>query len=53
MSSTAHTKSTLDGLMKDIYSDEGLVKLVPDFGVLYKMLPFESGKKVGRDYVQA
>ena len=53
MTSTSHTKSTLDGLMKDVYSDEKLVNMVPDFGLLYKMIDFEKAKKIGRDYVKA
>jgi len=47
-----HTKSTLDGLYKDVYGDS-LDSLVPDFSKLLKMVPFKEAKKTGRDFVQA
>lgn len=52
MTGYAHTKSTLDGYLKDVYADGGLEKLVPDFGLLYKMISFEAAKKLGRDFVK-
>lgn len=47
-----HTKSTLDGLFRDVYGDS-LDSLVPDFSKLLKMVPFKESKKTGRDFVQA
>lgn len=49
---SAHTKSTLDGLFKDVYGDK-LDSLIPDFGILTKRIGFSSAKKTGRDFVQA
>lgn len=49
----SNTKLTLDGLLKDVYSDEGLQSLTPDFAILYNRIPFKTAQKVGRDFVQA
>jgi hypothetical protein len=51
MSSGAQTKATLDGLYKDVYADS-LSNLVPDFGIVVKMIAFSIAKKTGRDYVK-
>lgn len=48
---SAHTKSTLDGLFKEVYADK-LESLVPDFGILTKKIGFAKAKKTGRDYVK-
>lgn len=48
---SAQTKATLDGLYKDVYADD-LSNLVPDFGILVKMIGFKPEKKTGRDYVK-
>jgi hypothetical protein len=51
MSSGAQTKAALDGLFKDVYADS-MDNLVPDFGIIVKMISFSSAKKTGRDYVK-
>src|SRR5215217_5199865 len=48
----ANTKATLDGLLKDVYSDK-LDNLRPDFGVLVGKIGFREAKKTGRDYVES
>jgi len=48
----SHTKSTLDGLFKDVYVGK-LESLIPDFGILMKKIAFESANKTGRDYVKS
>ena len=48
----AGTKSTLDGLYKDVYADK-MDSLIPDFGILTKRIKFQPSKKTGRDYVKA
>ena len=52
MADVIHTKATLDGLYKDVY-DGKLDSLVPDFGILVKMIKFNAAKKTGRDFVKA
>lgn len=47
---SAHTKSSLDALYKDVYADK-LESLVPDFGILTKKISFSTAKKTGRDFV--
>lgn len=47
------TKSTLDGLMKDVYSDEKLESILPDYAVLKKEIKFDSANKIGRDFVKS
>jgi hypothetical protein len=47
------TKTTLDGLMKDVYSDEKLESLLPDYAVLKKEIKFDAANKIGRDFVKA
>jgi hypothetical protein len=37
--------------MKDVYADK-MDNLVPDFGILVKMIAFSSAKKTGRDFVK-
>jgi len=51
MTTGAQTKSALDGLYKDVYADS-LANLVPDFGIIVKMVAFAVSKKTGRDYVK-
>ena len=48
---SAHTKSTLDGLFKEIYADK-LDSLIPDFGILTKKIGFASAKKTGRYFIK-
>lgn len=48
----SHTKSTLDGLYKEVYG-ESLETLVPDFSILQKKIPFKTKKKTGDKYVEA
>jgi hypothetical protein len=47
----ANTKASIDALLKEVYSDEGLQALVPSFGILYGRIPFKSAKKLGREFV--
>lgn len=51
MTAGSQTKLALDGLYKDIYADK-MDSLVPDFGILVKMIKFNPSKKTGRDYVK-
>ncbi len=47
------TKSVLDGLMKDVYSNESLESLTPDFAILKKLVKFDTANKIGRDFVKS
>ncbi len=53
MANAGQTKALLDGLMKDVYGEQKLESMVPDFGILYKKIKFSEAKKIGRDYVKA
>jgi hypothetical protein len=53
MANAGQTKTTLDGLMKDVYSDEKLESLTPSFAILKKEVKFDPAKKLGRDFVKA
>ena len=53
MANAGHTKSTLDGLMKDEYSSEKLESLTPEFAILKKLIKFDSANKLGRDFVKS
>jgi len=53
MVNAGQTKTTLDGLMKDVYSDEKLDALIPDYAILKKLVKFDAAKKIGRDFVKA
>lgn len=48
MSSNAQTKSTLDGLMKEVYGD--LQEVVPSFAILQKRIKFNQAQKEGKNY---
>jgi hypothetical protein len=39
--------------MKDVYSNEKLESLTPDFAILKKLVKFDQANKIGRDYVKA
>ncbi len=53
MANAGQTKTTLDGLMKDVYSNEKLESLVPDYAILKKLVKFDTANKIGRDFVKA
>jgi hypothetical protein len=53
MANAGQTKTTLDGLMKDVYSDEKLESLTPDFAILKKLVSFDQANKIGRDFVKS
>lgn len=53
MANAGQTKTLLDGLMKDVYGENKLESLVPDFGILYKRIKFAEAKKIGRYFVKS
>jgi len=53
MANAGQTKSTLDGLMKDVYSNEKLESLVPDYAILKKLVKFDTANKIGRDFIKS
>jgi hypothetical protein len=53
MANAGQTKAVLDGLMKDVYGENKLESMVPDFGILYKKIKFSEAKKIGRDFAKA
>jgi hypothetical protein len=53
MANAGQTKTTLDGLMKDVYSSEKLESMTPDFAILKKLIKFDSANKIGRDFVKS
>lgn len=53
MANAGQTKTTLDGLMKDVYSNEKLESLTPSFAILKKEIAFANADKIGRDFVKA
>jgi hypothetical protein len=53
MANAGQTKTTLDGLMKDVYSNEKLESMTPDFAILKKIIKFDSANKIGRDFVKS
>lgn len=45
-----NTASTLDGLFKSVYGDNGPIELLPDMAILQSMVPFNPAQRTGKSY---
>lgn len=45
-----NTASTLDGLYKSVYGENGPVELLPDMAIIQSMVPFNSAQRTGKSY---
>lgn len=45
-----NSTTTLDGLFKTVYGNEGPINLVPEVSYLQKRIPFQTSERIGKSY---
>ena len=45
-----NTVSTLDGLYKSVYGEQGPIELLPDMAILQSMIPFKQSERTGKSF---